>query len=455
MFSLRALRFNLWLKLVLAFLLVAVAGVAVVSFLANRATSTGFRRFLDSDAGGEWAGLQDMLADFYAERGNWEGVNTLLAAVQPGRGQGSLGLALLDENDQLVSAAGGQRNRPATAAEADISLPIVTNGRQVGTLLVSTPGQGNSRAGEQFLSEVNQAILWGGLVAVLLALSLGVLLTLRLTRPLRQLTQATQQLASGQLEQQVEITSRDELGELATSFNEMAAALQLSEHQRQQLLADVAHELRTPISIMRSHIEAMLDGVFDMSPENLAVAHEETILLGRLVEDLRTLSLAEAGQLPLNRAEVDLASLATQSITAFGPLAEAEGVRLTADIPSDLPPVKADAGRIQQLLANLLTNALHHAGEEEPQVRVKAAVQGDFVQVEVKDNGPGLSLEAQEHVFDRFWRADASRNRDYGGSGLGLAICRAIVTAHKGHIWVESQPGQGATFAFTIPTASR
>jgi signal transduction histidine kinase len=205
---------------------------------------------------------------------------------------------------------------------------------------------------------------------------------------------------------------------------------------------------------MRSYIEAMLDGVFEMTPENLAVAHEETLLLGRLVEDLRTLSLAEAGQLPLNLTDVDLISLIGLSVAAFAPLAEAEGVQLSTNLPPHLSPVKADYERIQQVVGNLLANALRHAGTEKPAVHITAAAHGQVVQIRVIDNGPGLTAEEQQHVFDRFWRADAARGRDQGGSGLGLAISRALVTAHHGQVWVESRPQQGATFVVALPLTS-
>jgi two-component system, OmpR family, sensor kinase len=449
----RALRSSLWIKLVSAFLLVAVAGVAVVSLLANQATVSGLRRFLASGAADDWTPLQASLAAFYAREGSWSGVEGLLTAVQPGRGQGSMGLTLLDERGQAVASAGGQRNRPATAADADLSLPIVEGGRQVGLLLVRAPGAGMSRAGQQFLSEVNRAIVWGGLAAVMLALALSVVLARRLTQPLRRLTLATHEMATGKLRQQVPVNTGDEIGQLADSFNQMAAALEEAEQQRRQLLADVAHELRTPLSVMRSHLEAMMDGVFDLTPDNLAIAHEETVLLGRLVEDLRTLSLAEGGQLPLAVDPIDLDSLVNQAIAAFGPLAEAEGVRLVVDLQPDLPPAKGDRQRIQQVVSNLLANGIRHAAGESPEVVVTASLLGGALRISVADNGPGLTPEAQQHVFDRFWRTDAARSRDQGGSGLGLAICRAIVGAYGGQIWVESGPGRGAAFHFTLPAA--
>lgn len=455
------IRHTLWFKLTAAFLLVATVGVITVAILANRATAAGFRHYLREDLASQWADLQGQLARYYQRQGNWDGVESLLIAPGPGRGQGGGSLVLLDEDDQVVALAGGRRNSPATVGEADFSLPILVDGQNVGTLLVKQPGSGGSGggagAGEQFLVQVNKAIWWGGLAAVLLALFLGLFLARRLTQPLRQLTEATRKVAQGELGRQVSIDEQGEIGELSTSFNQMSVALAASEKQRQQMLADVAHELRTPLSIARGHIEAMLDGVFEMTPDNLALVHEETLLLGRLVDDLRTLSLAEAGQLSLNRVMVNLSELTVQSAAAFEPLAEAEGVSLAAELPVDPVMVTADPNRIQQVLGNLLSNALRHVsegGNGPPQVTLSLASRGDMVQLRVSDNGPGLSPEAQEHIFDRFWRADQARSRDQGGSGLGLAISQAIVSAHDGRIWVESTPGEGATFIIELPLAT-
>lgn len=446
-----AVRHTLWFRLTAAFLLVAVIGVAAVALLANQATTTGFRAYLTES---QWAQLRSDLANLYEKQGNWEGVELLLSSVRPG--QGGSALLLLDEEGRQIAASGGRGNRPTGLEDAELALPVVIDGRTVGTLLINLPGGtgAGTRAAESFLAEVNQALWIGGGLAVLLALALGVLLARRLTRPLTQLTQATRSMAQGDLNQQVPVQSPGEMGELATSFNQMAGALALAERQRQQLLADVAHELRTPLSIMRGHMEAMLDGVFDLSADNLALVHEESLLLGRLVEDLRTLSLVESGQLPLNLRPTDMTCVVQQAAAAFEPLAEAEGVQLIVSAPIAVPPVLADPDRLQQVLANLIANALRHVRHGEGQrftLHLRLAERDDGVQVQVADNGPGLSPEAQARVFDRFWRADNSRTRDQGGSGLGLAICRGIVEAHHGRIWVEETPGGGATFVFQLP----
>jgi signal transduction histidine kinase len=271
---------------------------------------------------------------------------------------------------------------------------------------------------------------------------------------LRQLTAATHALAAGKLEQAVPIQSRDEIGQLAQSFNQTAAALADAEIVRRQMLADIAHELRTPISVMRSHVEAMLDGVFETSPENLGVIHEETVLLGRLVDDLRILSLADAGQLPLKLERLNVRALFQQALMAFEPLAEADDVLIMDKIAGELPAIIGDPARLQQVLGNLITNALRHVRQGTavmPTITLEAIATGPGVQIGVLDNGPGLSEIARARVFDRFWRADNARSRDQGGSGLGLAISQAIISSHQGQIWVESNPTQGSAFYFTLP----
>jgi len=447
---------NLRLKLTLAFVLVALIAVGLVAVLANRATAVGFQRYLESGESAQWQALSQQLGAFYAAEGGWEGANTILRDSSLGPETGGYFLRVVDENGEVVASRGGGgqgRNSPAFTPE--ITQPITVNGREVGTLLAvpaGQAGQGN-RAGEQYLTSVNQAILVAGLVAIVLALLLGIALAQRLTRPLRQLSQAATAVAAGDLGRQVNVAAHDEVGELAARFNDMSHALALAEKQRQQLLADTAHDLRTPISIMQSHLEAMMDGVFPATPENLGAVYEETLRLGRLVNDVRTLSLAEAGQLPLDRQPVNLGELVVQAAAAFQPLAEADGILLEVDVAAT-PPVLADASRLHQVLANLIANALRYApqgSQTPPQVAIRVTSDENRVQVSVHDSGPGLTAEQQAQVFDRFWRSDTARSREQGGSGLGLAIARGIIAAHDGEIGVRSQAGQGAEFWFRLP----
>ncbi len=445
-----ALRSHLWPKLTLAFVFIALIGVVLVAVLANRAANIGFARYLQADEMRGLAELQDNLGISYADMGSWEGANNLLRQSSAGPQGGGTGyfLRVLDRDGRLVASRGGQ-NRGT--ADFDVALPLIAFGEEVGTLLAEPAGQGN-RAGEQYLDSINQAILWSGLIALTIALLLGLLLARYLTRPLSQMTAAARAVAGGDLNQQVPVTSTDEIGQLAADFNQMARALDLSESQRQQMLADTAHDLRTPISIIRSHLEAMLDGVFPTTPENLAAIHEETLHLSRLVDDVRLLSLAETGQLPLEKKETDLQELTGQVVAAFAPLAEADGVRLQSDL-APVQPVMVDAARIHQVLANLISNGLRYASlgdQQPPSVTVTLAQADGQINIAVADNGPGLTTGQQERVFDRFWRSDSARDRRQGGSGLGLAISKSIIVAHDGRLTVQATPGEGSTFTITL-----
>jgi signal transduction histidine kinase len=451
--QLRVISHRLWFRLTTAFLLVALAGVAVVALLANRATTTGFNRFLLAEEGTTWSDLTVRLGDSYARTGDWSEAEAILSSVVgPGRGGGGIQLTLVDNAGQTIATSGMRRGQGQGVEPQP--LPVIAGGETVATLFVSAPGMGNSRAAEQYLTEVNQAIWLGGLAAVVLALLLGAWLAYRLTRPLRELTAATEEMAAGRLQQAVAVHDEGEMGQLAAGFNRMAESLAAAEGLRRQMLADVAHELRTPLSVLRGQLEAMLDGVFPLTAENVGVAYEETILLGRLVDDLRTLSLAEAGQLPLSRRAVDPSEALVRAAAAFAPLYESEGVVLRVEPAAGLPPVWADGERLEQVFGNLLANALRYAPQgsaTQPEVRLSAAEMGNEVRFTIADNGPGLSEEAQAHVFDRFWRGDPSRNRAQGGSGLGLAISRAIVESHGGRIQVESRAGQGTAFHLALP----
>jgi signal transduction histidine kinase len=293
----------------------------------------------------------------------------------------------------------------------------------------------------QFLSKVNRSLLWAGLGAVALALVLGAALARQLTAPLRSLTDAARRLAglgagvalTGAPEQ-VELRSQDEIGELGQAFNQMSASLAWQEMLRRNLMADIAHELRTPLSVMRGDLEALLDGVYQPTPEALASLHEETLLLSRLVDDLRALALAEAGQLRLERQPTDMGELLTGVVGAFGLQAESQGQTLRLDLPSETLSTEVDPQRVRQVVANLVSNALR---------------QGAEVEISVADEGPGIAADHLPHIFDRFWRGAQGRG---GGSGLGLAIAQELVRAHGGRIWVESAPGQGTVFRFTLPS---
>jgi two-component system OmpR family sensor kinase/two-component system sensor histidine kinase BaeS len=218
-------------------------------------------------------------------------------------------------------------------------------------------------------------------------------------------------------------------------------------------MADIAHELRTPLSVVQGNLRAILDDVYPLEKSEIARLYDETRLLSRLVDDLRELAQAEAGQLGLNLRATDLAALLHRTITNFEPAAESKQIDLTIETAGALPDIEADPDRLAQVLRNLLTNALRHTPPG-GQIAVTASLGQACVRVSVADSGQGVAPEYLDHVFDRFWRADHARSRENGGSGLGLTIAKSLVEAHGGRIWVESTLGQGATFIFEVPTGS-
>ena len=307
-------------------------------------------------------------------------------------------------------------------------------------------------AEEAFIEESQHSLGLIVGVAVLGAVVVGLVFSRLITGPMRRLTLAARRITDGDFSQRTPQKTKDEVGQLSAAFNSMAEQLDKNEQIRRQLLADVAHELRTPLSVIQGNLEAWLDGVIAPTPEQIASAHDETVLLSRLVTDLRDLSLAEAGQLRLHTVPTNLADLVNAEIESIESRFQELQISLHCDLPPDFPTVSVDGERIRQVLRNLLDNALRHtpAGGT---IRVGgSSVSPGWVTLCVSDTGSGIRPEDLPHVFDHFYKTDRSRHRGHGGSGIGLAIVKQLVEAHGGNAWVESQPGEGSSFFFTLPS---
>ncbi|HSJ55764.1 MAG TPA: HAMP domain-containing sensor histidine kinase [Anaerolineae bacterium] len=461
---------SLWVRVAAGFLLVALAAVGLVALLANRATTHQFEVYVSQGRTARAERLAPLLADYYTTAGSWDGVAAYLdtlSTTPTGRGQGrgqragetpggtADRLLLTSPTGQVIADSAGElQGETLPPAELAPGFPVEVDGSQVATLLISAPQDVHLSLESEFLTEVNRRLLWAGLAAAGLALLLGLLLARQITAPLRALTDAVQQVDRAGIEShpersvpQVAAGDAGEIGDLGRAFNQMARSLAHQQTLRRHLMADIAHELRTPLSVIRSDLEALLDGLYQPTAENLASLQEETLLLARLVDDLQALAEAEAGHLRLAREPVDLGASARDVVSGLYGVAEAQGRPITLDLPPDLPPVDADRQRVRQVIANLLTNALRHTPDSSPIV-ISAVSTPGAVRLSVADRGPGIPAGDLPHVFDRFWRG-GSRAR---GSGLGLAIAHELIRAHGGRIWVESQQGAGTTFSFTLPT---
>lgn len=304
---------------------------------------------------------------------------------------------------------------------------------------------------ESFLTAVHEILLVGGLAAMGTAVVVSTFVTRRIVTPIQAMQQASQQIVAGEYDKRVPAFGQDELGILAHSFNQMAHTLSQTEKRRRQLIGDVAHELRTPLSSIKSVMEGLIDGVLLPDPATFLGVQREVSRLQRLVQDLEELSRAEAGQIPLELHYTALSALLHAAANRLQPQFEDKGVLLQRDISSDLPQIRVDPGRITQVLLNLLGNALHYTPSG-GQVTVQARANQSEVTITVQDSGLGIAAEHLPHIFERFYRVDKSRSRAGGGSGIGLTIAKHFVEAHHGRIWVASSGlGQGSSFTFTLP----
>jgi len=305
-----------------------------------------------------------------------------------------------------------------------------------------------------FRAAVTESLLVSTTTALVSALIVSLFVSRRVVTPIRQMMEASQRIAAGRYQERVEVSSTDELGQLAHSFNQMAATLEQTEAMRRDLIANVAHELRTPLASIKGYMEGMIDGVLPAEPDTYQQIYHEADRLQRLVNDLQELSRVEAGAFELKRRPLTVTELIPQTAARLRPQFEEKGVNLTLNIPSDLPLVSADEDRLNQVLLNLAGNALQYTPPGGT-VTITAQVQppADLL-ISIHDTGVGISAEHLPHLFNRFYRVDKSRSRAGGGSGIGLTIAKHLVEAHGGHIRAESPgDGQGSTFSFSLPLA--
>lgn len=453
---------SLAVKLTLAFLLVGLVGTTLTPALIGLVTQIRFEQFIrDRDR----TSLLTPLAEYYRVNGSWRGVGRLFAYrpmmmdPNPGGGRGPREwrrvLVLLDSQDKPVYSQGDEQDIVTLLADdAALNLPIQVDDRIVGRLVLEPfpvrPLPGTPEA--DFLMGVWRltgisAIGTGGL-----ALVLGAWLARALARPIHDLTTATQALARGELGQQVPVRGNDEIAQLAQAFNQMSADLARASQLRRQMTADIAHELRTPLSLILGYTESLSDGKLPADQATFELMHDEARHLSRLVDDLRLLSLAEAGELPLVRQMVEPRALLERAALVHAAQAQHRGVTVVVPDGPAAPEVLVDAGRMAQVLDNLMSNALRHT-ESGGRITLSADVAEGAVRLHVTDTGSGIAPADLPHVFDRFYRADKSRQRTGAESGLGLAIAKSIVEAHGGTITVSSALGQGTTFTIVLPRA--
>ena len=451
---------SLRLRILLAFLLIVIVTLASVSISVRLSAAN---QVAVIRARGGWIGAEELIADlqaYHAAHGGWQGVEALLQTQGRGMGQSGQGVQamgnrpgvrLADEQGVIVYDPANHAGEQLNDVALQQGITLKENGKVIGYLL---PLQGQVFPGGEFdvqlLAAVQRASLYAALIAGGLALVLAFLLAYLLLRPVQQLTEAAKGMTAGDLSRRVEPQGGGELKTLGSAFNQMADSLQAAEQHRRAMTADIAHELRTPLSVQRANLEAMLDGVYPLDTQNLEKVLDQNTLLTRLVDDLRTLTLADAGELQLEKTPVLLNELVARLAARFQAQADWKEIGINISLPGEEISVYADPQRLEQILNNLLHNALRHTP---PGGRVVIGLgrERSRVSISVHDSGAGIPQDALASVFERFYRADRGRAREDGGSGLGLSIARKLAEAHGGSLAAENHPEGGAVFTLSLP----
>ena len=434
------------LKLFLAILAASAAAAIAMAFATRMSFESGFLGYLNQVDSERLDLLTGRLAQEYRKRGGWDFIRNdyrqlreMAIPEQPVQR-----LTLLDASRRTVVG------NPELADDVAVR-PIVIDERVVGWVARSPYRRLTSAADLAFQQEQLRSAWIIAAVAVVLAAALAVVLARAFLLPLKRVAQATHRLAAGAYDTRVAVRSRDEVGQLGADFNELARTLERNEQLRRRFIADVSHELRTPLAVARAEIEAIEDGVRPLTRESIASLKHEVGALGKLVEDLYQLSLADVGALAYRKERIDIAEVARETVEAFGERLSERHLKVEADLRH--ADVFGDGDRLAQAFRNLLENSLRYT-EAGGRLRIGVRPEAGRVAVEFEDSAPGVPAASLPHLFERFYRVEGSRNRAHGGAGLGLAIVRSIVEAHGGEISADASPLGGLAVKIALPQVS-
>ncbi len=452
-------------KITMAFFIVIVVALVVMALTSRLYIGNVFDRYVAGYRSVLMEQWEQLFESYYVyNRGSWEGVDEVLMHRPRGqrmlmqRGQDGPGfLGIIPGERLLLADAGGlivldslndKTGETLSTRILEQGTPIMHGGEQVGTLVLQPQtAMTVLTLEEEFSQSVLQAILWGGMAAFLVGAALSYLLTGQFTRPLALLTASAKRFALRDFRHRVQMERRDEIGELAEAYNYMAESIEKNEKLRTNLLADVSHELRTPLTILRGNFEALQAGKMEATPELLSSLYDEVLRLGRLVSDLESINLAQAGKLPLNISEVEPRVILSRAAAPFQHEANERDINFVLELEEGLKAWKLDEDRVTQVLINLLANAFKFTPDS-GEIRLEAGMENEFLTIVVKDSGPGLASEDLPLIFERFYKAGPGRSE---GSGLGLSIAKSLVEAHGGMIKADNRPEGGSVFTVAFP----
>ncbi len=450
-------------RLLGAFGLIIFIALGTVALVSRFTTQQEVTTFLGHGGQVGLENLADSLESYYEDNGSWSGVESLSPSM-PGRGQGqgprsgatiSLSEHILADSQGIVLISPSEDEVGTTLSDETLhrGIRLEVENQLVGYLL---PEGGIPQLPENFeellIERVNRASLLAAAISGGVAILLAMILAAIILKPVQSLTNAAVKLSEGDLSQRVNAKGNGELSRLGNTFNQMAESLQEAEERRAAMTADIAHELRNPLAIQRAHLEALQDGVYSLNQANLSLIVEQNTQLTRLVEDLRTLALADAGALSLNQRRVNLASVCRDLAARYDPQTEERNIVISYECGKSDVFVSADRERLQQIFDNIMQNALRYAPKG-GWIKLNLQKVGNNAVFDFHNNGPQIPEETFGHLFERFFREDKARDRDSGGTGLGLSIASKLAEAHGGTLTGENHPKGGVVFRLTLPLA--
>jgi len=469
-------------RLSLSFLAVVTIGALLTFFLVQRSSEALYRSFVFSGDSAKAKVYATVLGDYYASEGSWDSAQQFLddlpllfsdmivtklhgnkeSYTLPSypastfRDLLSDRIVIVDERGVIVAdTAGALVGTVHPWKHIAHGIPVLVGAQSRGTVLVGSMIDSTlTGTSERYLGNITRSVALSTGISVFVALLLGILFALRITKPLATLARATKSVVSGNAVIPLPERGSDEITDLSRSFNEMTSELRRLDDARKRVIADAAHELRTPVTLIQGTIEGMQDGIYPLDGATLESVHEETLRLARLIDTLRELEIIESGELRLERDGVDVHEMAVKAAALFAPTAAKKSIHLAlVHETASLPPASGDRLRLGEVMYNLLSNAMKYTPEGGT-VRVSVlSGPGGSVGFSVADSGPGIEVSERAHIFERFYRIDKSRSTASGGRGLGLAIASEIVKAHGGSIEVGSSDLGGALFTVAIPRA--
>ncbi|MCF7875694.1 cell wall metabolism sensor histidine kinase WalK [Candidatus Bipolaricaulota bacterium] len=432
-------------KLLVGFILIVVVAIGTVAFVANRSATGEFDRYITQDQALKYQRLSLMLSSYYEQTGSWEGAQELIDRISKTY-QNRIVLTS-DEGSVVADTAGDLMGNSSQAA---LNLKIATLGEAdnpSGFLYLKD--RKRSELEKIFLSSVNNSITFAAIISVLAAIFLTLIYSRRTLKPIKDITSAAERIEHGNLDQEVDVRSRDEVGKLASAFNSMAEELKKQERLRKNMVSDVAHELRSPLTKIHGYLKAIKEGTMETNEKAINSLYRNSRLLKRLVDDLHDLTMAEAGRLNLDKQPILLDDIVSRVVESINLRLEEENIELNTESNGEIL-LNVDPDRIHQVLLNLLENAIVHSPEGGT-IQLDTELTDNQVEISISDEGEGIPKEDLPHVFDRFYRVDRSRSRTTGGTGLGLTISKELVEAHEGKVEVRSEKGEGSTFTVTLP----